>query len=135
VADIAVVSCLNRHASLGKLVQTAKFAKERAKRAHYALHVHATSETKNRRNAEIGKNIHVAHGVRIMSELFVFVLCSALIFNYGKKLAPNRQIVKKTFFSTRTLAPRIRRNSVYVTPPPNGFYTRFLRLCEVLRTL
>jgi len=45
---------------------------------------HATSEAKNSRNAEIGTN--VAHGVRMMPELFVFKLCTALIFNCGKKI-------------------------------------------------
>jgi len=58
------------------LLIVAKFAKM-AKRGNFSPH--ATSETKNSRNVEISTNI--AHGVRMMPELFVCKLCTALIFN------------------------------------------------------
>jgi len=54
-----------------------------AKKAHSSPH--ATSETKNSRNAEIGTNI--AHGVRVMPELLVFELCTALIHENAEKCA------------------------------------------------
>jgi len=56
--------------------------KNRPKMTHYSPH--ATSETKNSRNMEIGR--HVARGVWMMPELCVFKLCTALIFSCGKKL-------------------------------------------------
>jgi len=61
------------------------------KRAHSSPH--AALETKNSRNVEIGTNI--AHDVSMAPELFILKLCTAVIFNCGKHLAPNRQTVKE----------------------------------------
>jgi len=95
----------------------AKFAKKKQKRpktANYSSH--ATSEIKNSRNAEIGTNR--AHSVRMMPELFVFKLYTALIFNCGKILAQNWQTVKyANFFSTWMVAPHIYTSSIYLVPP------------------
>jgi len=50
----------------------------------------------NTRNVEIGTN--VARGVRMMPKLFVFKLCTALIFNCGKISSPKPANSKKCEF-------------------------------------
>jgi len=67
---------------LDSFLTVAKFAK---KRANYSPH--ATPEIKNNRNAETGTNI--ANRVRMMGELFIFKLCTALICNFVKNFSQN----------------------------------------------
>jgi len=73
VASSTRIMCALRF--LKSFLIVAKFAKNRLKGAHSSLH--ATSDTKNSRNAEIG--INTTHGVKMMPEPFVFKLCSALL--------------------------------------------------------
>jgi len=54
--------------------------------------LHATSEIRNGRNAEIGTN--TARGVRAVHELFVFKLCTAVIFLIVAKFSARKQILK-----------------------------------------
>jgi len=105
----------------------AKIGQKRQKWPHCSPH--ATSETKDSRYTEIGTNI--AHGMMIMPKSFVFELCTALVFHCGKNFSPKPANSKNANFSTRTVTPRIRTNSVQVSE----FSTRYLRQCGALRTL
>jgi len=68
----------------GKICKKMPKIGQNAKNKH--IITHETSETKNNRNVEIGTNI--AHGVRMMPELFVFKLCSALMHKNARNMLP-----------------------------------------------
>jgi len=105
----------------------AKFAKEWAN-----YYPHATSETKNSRNAEIGTNI--VPGVRMMPELCVFKLCTALIYSCGKISSSKQANSKKKFPFTQWC--HIYAETAYTwCLCASGFCTCYLRQCRALRTL